>query len=60
MTNGKNQNKQLIINRVYLFNNIENIVRESVYYRTNSLSFSEDDKICLGNIQQSNLKKKIL
>jgi hypothetical protein len=44
MTSGKDQNKQLIINRVYLFNNIENIVKESVYYRTNSSSFSEDDK----------------
>jgi hypothetical protein len=60
MTSGKDQNKQLIINRVYLFNNIENIVKESVYYRTNSSSFSEDDKICLGNIDQPSLKKKIL
>lgn len=62
MTNGSSkQNKDaLIASRIYLVDNIESIIKESIYYRSNSDNFDYDNKNCLGNIKEQILRKKIL
>jgi len=45
--------------RIHLIANIENIIKESVYYRTHSSEF-KNDRIEIKILNQSNIQKKII
>lgn len=49
-----------ISKRMYLISNLENIIRESVYYRNHSHEFSDSGKIDISIFDAKNIKKKIL
>lgn len=49
-----------ISKRIFILNNLEHIIKESVYYRTNSENYIEENKLTIGNIHQSKIKKTIL
>jgi hypothetical protein len=51
--------EERIAKRVYILNNIEDLIRESVYYRTHSEIFV-NPKIEIGNIENSELRVNIL
>jgi hypothetical protein len=49
-----------ISRRLNFVNNMDYWISESVYYRSNSLYFSDDDKIVLQSLNEDNSKTKIL
>ena len=51
--------EERIAKRVYILNAIEDLIRESVYYRTHSEVFV-NPRIEIGNIENSELRIKIL
>ena len=60
MINGqKNSIEQRISKRIYLFSNLEDIIDESVYYRTHSDNFRYQ-KISIINIKHNDCRVKII
>jgi len=60
MTSGQDNNiEQRISKRIYLFSNLEDIIQESVYYRTHSDNF-RCPKISILNIEQDDCRVKII
>lgn len=61
MTSGESNlaKESRIINRMFILSNLEDIIRESVYYRTHSGNFTEE-KIATLSINESENKAKIL
>ena len=60
MINGQeNSIEERISKRIYLFSNIEDIIEESVYYRTHSDNFRYP-KISILNIKENDCKVKII
>lgn len=54
-----NKLEDRISKRIYILSNLENIIEESSYYRSYS-EFFKGEKISLGNINNSEIKCKIL
>lgn len=60
MINGQNNNiEERISKRIYLFSNLEDIIEESVYYRTHSDNFCYP-KISILDIKNDDCKVKII
>lgn len=61
MKNGLSEynSEDRISKRLFILNNLENLIRESVYYRTHSDVFTSP-KIEIGNIQNEEIRAKIL
>lgn len=61
MTSGENNltKESRIINRMFILSNLEDIIKESVYYRTHSGNFAEE-KIATLSINYAESKAKIL
>jgi len=61
MISGENNlaKQSRIINRMFILSNLEDIIRESVYYRTHSDNFSEE-KIATLSINYLENRAKIL
>lgn len=61
MKNGLSEydSEDRISKRLFILNNLENLIRESVYYRTHSEVFV-NPKIEIGNIQNKEIRAKIL
>jgi len=51
---------QKICNRIFIINNLDKLISESVYYRNNSIDINYSKALVLGNIEQQEIKKKIL
>jgi len=51
---------QKICNRIFIINNLDRLINESVYYRNNSLDLNASDAVVIGNIEEAYIKKKIL
>lgn len=62
MKNGKEKidTTKLISNRIYLIDNLDKLIKESVYYRSNSAPIILDNRIYIGNISEQEIKQKIL
>lgn len=54
------ESEQRIKRRNYLLNNLEYLISESVYYRSNSSLMKDKDKIVICNIKNKENKTKIL
>ena len=52
--------KQRLVNRVYIISNLDYIIKESIYHRTHSEEFEAYNPMPIGNINESELKAKIL
>ena len=52
--------EQRIKKRYFLIKNLEKIIAESIYYRNNSKSIVDSDKIIIANINNNENKKVIL
>lgn len=61
MKNGLSEynSEDRISKRLFILTNLENLIRESVYYRTHSEAFVST-KIEIGNIQNKEIRAKIL
>lgn len=61
MTSGESNlsKESRIINRMFILSNLEDIIRESVYYRTHSGNFTEE-KVATLSINYAENKVKIL
>lgn len=60
MINGQdNSIEKRISKRIYIFSNIQDIIEESVYYRTHSDNFHYP-KISILNIKENDCKVKII
>ena len=46
--------------RIFIIENLEKFISESVYYRNNSLDINCSDPITIGNIEESSMKTRIL
>jgi len=46
--------------RHYLISNIEKIIEDSIYYRTNNKFMNQESKVIIGCIEEKEIKKKIL
>lgn len=46
--------------RHYLISNIEKIIEDSIYFRTNNKFMNQQSKVIIGHVEQKELKKKIL
>lgn len=62
MLNGQNDKNtsDKIAKRIDIINNLDFLLKESIYYRTHSTHFVEENKITIANINQKNNKKNIL
>lgn len=62
MTNGQQDNikHNKISKRIFLAAHMQDIIKESVYYRTHSPNFSVDEKYVIGNINKKESKKKLI
>lgn len=60
MKNGELSKEQKIANRYFLINSLEDIIKESVYYRNHSNLFIEDNKIGSLNIKAQDIRLKLL
>lgn len=49
-----------INNRIYILSNIENLIKESVYYRTYSNEIVDENKVTSINIDTLEMKAKLL
>lgn len=52
--------EQRIKRRTHILDNLEYLISESVYYRTNSNLMNDENKIVICNINNKENKKKIL
>ena len=52
--------EQRIKKRYFLIKNLEKIIADSIYYRNNSKSIVDSDKIIIANINNNENKKVIL
>lgn len=57
MTSGENSR---IAIRLFISSYLEKIIKESVYYRSNSHYMKSDQKFIIGNILNQNSKTKLL
>jgi hypothetical protein len=46
--------------RIYIISRLEDIIKESVYYRNNSSNLKEENRIPIANISNKESKAKIL
>ncbi len=46
--------------RHYLISNIEKIIEDSIYFRTNNKFMNQKLKVIIGHIEEKEIKKKIL
>lgn len=61
MTNGLIEDKESkIAKRIFIISNLEEIIKESIYYRTHSAALASDIRISIGSINNREIKKKIL
>lgn len=60
MTNGEKTKEQRIANRHYLINSLDDIIKESVYYRNNSEYINVNNRVALIDINKEEIKVKIL
>lgn len=51
---------QRLKKRYKALSSIENLIKESIYYRSNNCFFDEKEKIAIGNTQELNTKTKII
>ena len=61
MTNGESNltKESRIINRMFILSNLEDIIRESVYYRTHSGNFTEEKIATLSITEPENKAKRL-
>lgn len=52
--------KQRLLNRAFIMSNLEDIIKESIYYRTHSDEFELYSPEQIGCVDQTELKVKIL
>lgn len=62
MTNGQIDNikNNKISKRIFLAAYLQDIIKESVYYRTHSTNFSSNEKYVIGNVNEKESKKKLI
>jgi hypothetical protein len=62
MTNGEiDLNTDLkIAKRIHIISNLEQIIKESIYYRTHAEDFNLSSKISICSLEDKDTKKKIL
>lgn len=53
-------NSKRLSNRIWILQNLDSILKESIYYRTHSEEFESYNKIVVGKIDCKELKKKII
>jgi len=58
MTNGLMNNR--IPKRIYIISKLDDIIKESVYYRNNSFNIKEENRIPIANVNSKESKAKIL
>lgn len=49
-----------IAKRIYIISNLEQIIKESIYYRTHAEDFNIANKINICSLEDKDTKKKIL
>lgn len=59
MKNGEKTKEQRIANRYFLIDSLEYIIKESVYYRSNSHLMNPERKVASLNIYSEEIKAKI-
>lgn len=46
--------------RIYIISKLDDIIKESVYYRNNSFNIKEENRIPIANVNSKESKAKIL
>jgi hypothetical protein len=59
MKSGEKTKEQRIANRYFLIDSLDNIIRESVYYRSHSHLINPERKVASLNIYSKEIKAKI-